>query len=84
MHRLKWEWDSITTFNQFVASFVHSLRSKMSEVLTLQLRILKLGARVQECKDRIKISLPSSCPVAPILRRCVTLLGLVRLTSQAL
>jgi hypothetical protein len=33
MHRLKWEWDSITTFNQFVASFVHPLRSKMSEVL---------------------------------------------------
>jgi hypothetical protein len=35
MHRLKWEWDSITTFNQFVASFVHPLRSKMSEVLLL-------------------------------------------------
>jgi hypothetical protein len=51
---------------------------------TIQLRLLKLGARVQECKDRIKISLPSSCPVAPVLRRCVTLLGGVRLTSQAL
>jgi hypothetical protein len=35
MHRLKWEWDSITTFNQFVASFVHPLRSKMSEVLLI-------------------------------------------------
>jgi Transposase DDE domain group 1 len=51
---------------------------------TIQLRLLKLGARVQEFKDRIKISLPSSCPVAPVLRRCVTLLGGVRLTSQAL
>ena len=26
--RLKWEWDSITTFNQFVASFVNLFRSK--------------------------------------------------------
>jgi hypothetical protein len=28
MHRLKWEWESITTFNQFVASFVNPFRSK--------------------------------------------------------
>jgi hypothetical protein len=28
MHRFKWEWDSLTTFNQFAASFVHPLRSK--------------------------------------------------------
>jgi hypothetical protein len=39
---------------------------------TIQLRILKLGARVQEFKERIKIALPSSCPVAPVLRRCLT------------
>jgi hypothetical protein len=50
---------------------------------TIQLRLLKLGARVQEWKDRITISFPSSCPVAPVLRRCVTLLGYIRLTSQA-
>ena len=51
---------------------------------TIQLRVLKLGARVQEFKDYIKIALPSSCPVAPVVRRCVTLLGWVRLTSPAL
>jgi len=51
---------------------------------TLQLRLLKLGARVQECKERIKISLASSCPVASVLRRCVMLLGDVRRTPQAL
>ena len=51
---------------------------------TLQLRLLKLGARVQEFTDRIKIALPSSCPVAPVLRRSLTLLACVRLTSQAL
>jgi Transposase DDE domain group 1 len=47
---------------------------------TIQLRLLKLGARVQECKDRIKISLPSSCPAAPVLRRSLMVLTCVRLT----
>jgi Transposase DDE domain group 1 len=47
---------------------------------TIQLRLLKLGARVQECEDRITLSLPSSCPVAPVLRRSLTLLACVRLT----
>jgi hypothetical protein len=46
---------------------------------TIQLHLLKLGARVQECTDWIKISLPSSCPVAPVLRRSLTLLACVRL-----
>ena len=51
---------------------------------TIQLRLLKLGARVQEFKERITISLPSSCPVAPVLRRSLALLTAVRLTAQAL
>ena len=51
---------------------------------TIQLRLLKLGARVQEFKERITIALPSSCPVALVLRRCLTLLGYVRLRPQAL
>jgi len=51
---------------------------------TIQLRLLKLGARVQEFTNRIKISLPSACPVAPVLRRSLTLLACVRLTNQAL
>jgi hypothetical protein len=46
---------------------------------TLQLRLIKLGARIQEVTDRIKISLPSSCPVAPVLRRSLTVLACVRL-----
>jgi hypothetical protein len=50
---------------------------------TIQWRLLKLGARVQECQDRITISLPSSCPVAPVLRHSLTLLACVRLTLQA-
>ena len=36
MHQLKWEWDSLTTLNQFVASFVNPFRSKMSEVLFIR------------------------------------------------
>jgi hypothetical protein len=28
MHRLKWEWDALTTLNQFVASVVHLFHSK--------------------------------------------------------
>jgi hypothetical protein len=51
---------------------------------TIQLRLLKLGARVQEFTDRITISLPASCPVAPVLRRSLTFLACVRLTQQAL
>ena len=46
---------------------------------TIQLRLLKLGARVQEFKGRLQISLPSSCPVAPVLRRSLILLACVRL-----
>src|SRR5215831_15935437 len=49
---------------------------------TIQLHVLKLGARVQELTDRIKISLPSSCPVAPLLRRSLTLLACVRRVEQ--
>jgi Transposase DDE domain group 1 len=51
---------------------------------TIQLRLLKLGARVHECKDRITISLPSSCPVAPVLRRSLTLLACVRVNVPVL
>ena len=47
---------------------------------TLPLRLLKLGARIHEFTDRIQISLPSSCPVAPVLRRSLTVLACVRLT----
>jgi Transposase DDE domain group 1 len=51
---------------------------------TIQLRWLKLGARVQECEERSTLSFPSSCPVAPTLRRSLTLLACVRLTAASL
>src|SRR4029450_721326 len=46
---------------------------------TIQIRLLKLGARVHELQDRIKLSLPSSCPVAPVLRHSLTFLACVLL-----
>jgi hypothetical protein len=51
-----------------------------ASIETIQLRLLKLGARVKELKGRIKVSLASSCPVAPVLRRSLSLLACVRLT----
>ena len=47
---------------------------------TIQLRLLKLGARVTELKTRIRLSLPASCPVAPVLQRSFSLLSAVRLS----
>ena len=44
---------------------------------TIQRRLLKSGSPRAERTDRIKISLPSSCPVAPVLRRSLTLLACV-------
>ena len=51
---------------------------------TIQRRVLTRGARVQEWTDRLTLSCPSSCPVAPVLRRSVTVLAGVRLAWQAL
>ena len=48
-----------------------------------QLRFSNLLPACTKCKERITIALPSSCPVAPVLRRCLTLLGYVRLRPQA-
>lgn len=42
---------------------------------TLQVRLLKLGACVKEEADHIRVSLPTSCPVAGVLRRSFRLLG---------
>jgi hypothetical protein len=51
-----------------------------ASIETIQLRLLKLGARVKELGTRIKVSVASSCPVAPVLRRSLSLLACVRLT----
>ena len=45
---------------------------------TIQLRLFKLEARVQECTERITISLPASCPVAAVLKRTLALFAWLR------
>ena len=51
---------------------------------TIQLRLLKLGARVQEVQERIQISLPSSLPSRASLKALCNVVRVGRLTSQAL
>ena len=46
---------------------------------TIQLRVLTWGARGQELPERIKLSCPASCPVAPLVRRRLPLFACVRL-----
>lgn len=48
---------------------------------TSHLRLLTLGARVPEGTERIKISLPASCPVAPVWRRRLPWLACGRLAE---
>jgi hypothetical protein len=50
---------------------------------TSQFRVLKRGARVQEGKDGLTMSLPSACPVAPGWRRSLPLLTEGRPPSRA-
>ena len=45
---------------------------------TIQLKLFKIGARVRELKTRIKIELPSSCPVQDVLRSAFSELHLMR------
>src|SRR6266478_1879184 len=62
----------------------HVVSSLRSQSVALDIAFGRLRvARVQELKDRIKISFPSSCPVAPVLSRTFTVLAYVRLTESA-
>lgn len=45
---------------------------------TLRMKLLKVGARVRELKTRIKIELPSSCPLQPTLRRSLLITARLR------
>lgn len=51
---------------------------------TIPLHGLTLGARGQAWTDRLTLSFPSSCPVAPLVRRSVTWLACVRLVEKGL
>jgi len=67
-------------------SLIHSLRDntlchtelEKAQPMTLILKLFKLAVRVVQYKDRIKLQLPSSCPMKGLLHRVTELLYLVR------
>lgn len=52
--------------------------TEWATIETLRLKLVKLGARVRELKTRIKIELPSSCPLQPVLRRSFLIMAQLR------
>ena len=46
--------------------------------MSIILKLFKLAVRVVQYKDRIKLHLPSTCPVKGLLYRATELLYLVR------
>jgi hypothetical protein len=65
---------------------IHSLRENIlchtelakAQPMTIILKLFKLAVRVVQYKDRIKLHLPSTCPVKGLLHRVTELLYLVR------
>ena len=49
-----------------------------AQPMSIILKLFKLAVRVVQYKDRIKLHLPSSCPVKELLHRVTELLYLVR------
>jgi hypothetical protein len=48
---------------------------------TIRLRLIKIAARVDELKKRIRVRLPTACPCQPILNLCVERLIRLRLLT---
>jgi hypothetical protein len=67
-------------------NLIHSLRENTlchtelakAQPMSIILKLFKLAVRVVQYKDRIKLHLPSSCPVKELLHRVTELLYLVR------
>ncbi|MCH8246802.1 MAG: IS1380 family transposase [Bacteroidetes bacterium] len=49
-----------------------------STIETLRVKLIKVGARVRELKTRIKIELPTACPLKGMIRRSFLLLAQLR------
>jgi len=69
-------------------AFIHTIRENTlahtefakAQPTTIIQKIFKIAVRVRQYKDRIKLSLPSSCPVQGLLARVTKLLYLVPLS----
>jgi DDE family transposase len=81
--RLLWQSAASVLLDTWRRAVLRTTPWASATMETIQWRLRKLDARVQALTTRITISLPSSCPVAPVLRRSLTLLACVRLTEQA-
>lgn len=72
-------------------SLIHSLREHTlchtelakAQPMTLILKLFKLAVRVVQYQDRIKLHLPSACPVKELLHRVTEILYLVRPPAMA-
>lgn len=72
-------------------SLIHSLRDhtlchtelEKAQPMTLILKLFKLAVRVVQYKDRIKLQLPSRCPMKGLLHRVTELLYLARPPTPA-
>jgi hypothetical protein len=45
-----------------------------AEMGTIRLKLFKIAVRIVQYKDRIKLMLPSSCPVSELLKRVTDIL----------
>jgi hypothetical protein len=59
----------------------HLAAERTAQFDTLRLRLIKIAARVDELKKRIRVRLPTACPDQPILRLCVERLTRLRLLT---
>ena len=65
---------------------IHTLKTNLlkhtefahATINTIQLRLLKIGARIRECKTRIVVELPSQYPIKDLLRRSFQICTLIR------
>lgn len=65
-------------FDTFRRELLKGTEYATATIETLRLKLIKLGARVRELKTRIKIELPSNCPVEPVIRRSLHMTARLR------
>lgn len=65
-------------FDTFRREVLRGTEWASATIETLRVGLIKLGARIRELKTRIKIELPSSCPVRPALHRNLLIMARLR------
>ena len=56
-------------------------RWRTAQFDTIRLKLVKLGARIEELKKAIRVHLPTACPVEPILRCIASRIPMVRMLA---